>query len=73
MELWGESSRLEGMLFCPEGAAALLALKNGVNEGWIAPDDKVLVVNSGNGLKYEMPDTAGALDISKPIDYNGLT
>jgi len=72
MELWGESSRLEGMLFCPEGAAALLALKNGVNEGWIAPDDKVLVVNSGNGLKYEMPDTAGALDISKPIDYNGL-
>lgn len=72
MELWGESSRLEGMLFCPEGAAALLALKNGVNEGWIAPDDKVLVVNSGNGLKYEMPDTAGALDISKPVDYTGL-
>jgi len=73
MELWGDACRLEGMLLCPEGAAALLALKNGAREGWIAPDDKVLVVNSGNGLKYEMPDTAGALDISKPIDFDALT
>ncbi len=72
MDMWREVSGLEGLMLCPEAAAAFVALKNGAEEGWIKPDEKVLVVNSGNGLKYEMPDQAGSLDITTPIDFEGL-
>lgn len=63
----------EGFLVCPEAAAAFVALQQGVQEGWIAPTDQVMIVNSGNGLKYEMPDSEARLDISKPIDFDALT
>lgn len=72
MHMWERVSGLEGLLFCPEGAAAFVAFKNGVDEGWIKPHEKVLVVNSGNGLKYKMPDQAGSIDITEPVDYDAL-
>lgn len=62
----------EGYMVCPEAAASFVALQRGVNDGWVAPSDKVLIINSGNGLKYDMPDNAGRLDISQPINFDGL-
>jgi threonine synthase len=45
-------SRAEGILACPEGGAALAALRKLVAEGWIAGDEKVVLFNTGTGLKY---------------------
>jgi threonine synthase len=47
----------EGLLLCPEGAACLSAIKRLRATGWIDPDEQVVVLNTGAGLKY--PD-AGA-------------
>ena len=44
--------RLEGLFLCPEGAACLPALGKLVRDGWISPDEKVVVFNTGTGLKY---------------------
>jgi threonine synthase len=45
----------EGLFVCPEGAATLAAAKQLLESGWIQPDEKVVLLNTGSGLKY--PDT----------------
>ncbi len=42
----------EGMLVCPEGAAALAAAANLRRDGWIKEGDVVVIFNTGSGLKY---------------------
>ena len=42
----------EGPLLCPEGAACLTATRQLRRAGWITPDDRVVVVNTGAGVKY---------------------
>jgi threonine synthase len=44
--------RLEGLFLCPEGATCLPALRKLVEAGWIGADEKVVVFNTGTGLKY---------------------
>jgi threonine synthase len=44
--------RLEGLFLCPEGAACLPALRKLVEAGWVSADEKVVVFNTGTGLKY---------------------
>ena len=43
---------MEGMLLCPEGAAAIAAAAKLRRDGWIRDDDSVVVFNTGSGLKY---------------------
>ncbi len=43
---------LEGMLVCPEGAAALEAALQLRRQGWLDQHDEVVVFNTGTGLKY---------------------
>jgi threonine synthase len=45
-------ARSEGILACPEGAATLLAMESLLNSGWINKNDRVLLLNTGSGLKY---------------------
>jgi threonine synthase len=45
----------EGLLLCPEGAACLTAARQLRAGGWIGADERVVVLNTGAGLKY--PDT----------------
>jgi threonine synthase len=45
----------EGTWICPEGAACFAAAARLREEGWIAEQDEVVVLNTGTGLKY--PDT----------------
>jgi threonine synthase len=47
-----EFARLEGLLLCPEGAAALTAVRRLRASGWLGQDDEVVVLNTGTGLKY---------------------
>ena len=45
-------ARLEGAFVCPEGAAALAAVKLLREGGWLSADDEVVVLNTGAGIKY---------------------
>lgn len=54
--------RLEGLFVCPEGAAALVATRQLTQEGWITPGERVVVLNTGAGIKY--PE---CVDIDLPV------
>ena len=47
-----ELAQAEGVFPCPEGAATYGALKAMVREARVAPDDRVVLFNTGAGLKY---------------------
>ena len=44
--------RTQGIFCCPEGAATLVAFQRLRRQGWIGDDDKVVLFNTGSGLKY---------------------
>ena len=46
------SGEREGMLLCPEGAAAVAAVSHLVRDGWIRSGERVVIFNTGSGLKY---------------------
>ena len=43
---------LEGMFICPEGAAIVAALRRLLADGTLSPDESILLLNTGSGLKY---------------------
>ncbi|MER5453858.1 threonine synthase [Micromonospora sp. NPDC002389] len=50
----------EGLLLCPEGAACLTAVRRLRAGGWIRAGERVVVLNTGAGLKYpETVDVSG--------------
>jgi len=42
----------EGIFAAPEGAATLAALFQLVKSGWVKPDERIVLFNTGTGLKY---------------------
>ncbi|MGQ9645783.1 MAG: threonine synthase [Thermodesulfobacteriota bacterium] len=42
----------EGIFCCPEGAATLSAAMRLIKSNWIKPNEKVVLLNTGTGLKY---------------------
>jgi threonine synthase len=52
--LWGvkEIGQSEGLFVCPEGGAALAGLQRLVEQGWIDREERVVLFNTGSGLKY---------------------
>ena len=44
--------RSEGMFVCPEGGAVVAALRKLIAQGWVKPDEQVVLFNTGSGLKY---------------------
>lgn len=47
-------STSEGIFPCMEGAATIAALQPLKDQGWLAPEDKVLLFNTGTGLKHRL-------------------
>ena len=47
----GRVARSEGMFICPEGAATAAALEKLLADGSLDPDEKILLLNTGSGLK----------------------
>lgn len=47
-----EAARLEGILLCPEGAAALAALPGLAASGFLRGGESVVLFNTGNAYKY---------------------
>lgn len=43
---------MEGIFAAPEGAATLAALKELLKQGWIHPEERIVLFNTGSGLKY---------------------
>ncbi len=52
LETMRQVAASEGLLCCPEGAAAMAAAAVLRKRDWTRPDDRVLVLNTGTGLKY---------------------
>jgi threonine synthase len=48
-------AQFEGLFLCPEGAATLAAALHLKDSGWIQPNESVILLNTGTGLKY--PET----------------
>ncbi|MEU8300951.1 threonine synthase [Micromonospora sp. NPDC048909] len=51
----------EGLLLCPEGAACLTAARQLRAGGWIRAGERVVVLNTGAGLKY--PETVDVSEV----------
>jgi len=51
--------RGEGLNFCPEGAAAVAALGEIARRGWLDGCRDVVIINTGTGLKYPLPQRVG--------------
>ena len=47
-----ELATQEGLFVAPEGAATLAALKELARQKWVQPDERILLLNTGSGLKY---------------------
>ncbi len=43
---------LTGLVLCPEGAAAMSAVRHLRESGWLAGEERIVVFNTGAGLKY---------------------
>ncbi len=47
-----ELAVLEGLLVCPEGAATWAAAKQLLRSGNVLPQERIVLFNTGSGLKY---------------------
>ena len=47
-----EMATAEGIIACPEGAATLVALKRLIKEGFLGPEETIVLLNTGSGYKY---------------------
>lgn len=52
LEAQRELASKEGVFAAPEGAATLAALKELVRQKWVHPDERIVLFNTGSGLKY---------------------
>ncbi len=57
----------EGNFVCPEGAATFAAARELLAQGWIKPEEEVVLLNTGTGLKYPQTVQAEA-PLLKPGD-----
>jgi threonine synthase len=48
----GEMAQMEGIFAAPEGAATLAGLRRLREQDWIRPTERVVLFNTGSGLKY---------------------
>ena len=44
--------KMEGIFCSPEGAATLAALHKLIQQKWVQPDERIVLFNTGSGLKY---------------------
>jgi threonine synthase len=47
-----ELASLEGIFAAPEGAACVAALRRLLAEGFLRPDESIVIYNTGSGIKY---------------------
>jgi threonine synthase len=62
----------DGLLLCPEGAATFAAYRSALERELVSRDERAVLFNCGNGLKYPMPPVDQLLDHTVPIDWESL-
>lgn len=62
----------DGLLLCPEGAATFAAYESALERGLISKEERAVLFNCGNGLKYPMPPVDQFLDHNLPMDWAAL-
>jgi threonine synthase len=67
-----EVAALDGLLLCPEGAATFAAYRASIESGLVSKNERAVLFNCGNGLKYPMPPVERILDHTAPIDWDAL-
>jgi len=72
IEIQNEIGIKDGLLLCPEGAAAVAAYRNSLNSGMIRDDERVVLFNTATGLKYPMPQVTSKIDKGN-VDYVALS
>jgi threonine synthase len=74
MDAVGLTAKKEGLFVCPEGAATLAALNHLIGDGKVDKDEKVVLFNTGSGLKYTtlFEVDAPVFDVGAKIDYKSL-
>ena len=58
-------ARHEGLFLCPEGAAATAGYDQLLASGFLKPEDRVVLFNTGSGLKY-IDAIAEAMGVERP-------
>ncbi len=63
-----------GIAICPESAACVGALETLAGRGWIRPEERVVIFNTGAAQKYVEAITAALprLDCKKPLDFSEI-
>jgi threonine synthase len=66
--------RSEGIAVCPEAAACVGAAEQLSASGWIGPDERVVIFNTGAAQKYPeaMAASLPRLDKNAPIDWDRI-
>jgi threonine synthase len=59
-------ARNEGIFLCPEGASVTAAYDRLLANGFLKPSDRVVLFNTGAGLKYT-DVTAEAMQLKRPV------
>jgi threonine synthase len=68
------ASSLEGVPLCPESAACVGALESLLVTGWIKPDERVVIFNTGAAQKYveAIGGNLPRIDITQPLDWRAI-
>ncbi|MEW4526936.1 threonine synthase [Maioricimonas sp. JC845] len=67
-----EIARHQGLYACPEGGAVWKAAQKLVESGWMKPDERIVLFNTGTGLKYNHLADIGELPRLDHTDPNCL-
>lgn len=71
IEFWAAYvASTDGLLLCPEGAATVAGLDLLITDGFVQPDERVVLFNCGSGLKYPMPPSNQK--VSVPVNWDEL-
>ena len=74
MEAVNLMARKEGLFACPEGAATLAGLSRMIEEGTVDGGERVVLFNTGSGLKYTdlFKVLAPIVDPNEKLEYRNL-
>jgi threonine synthase len=67
-----ELAEKEGIVAAPEGAATLAALKRALETRMVDRDERIVLFNTGSGLKYPMHSDRLKIDKNLPVDYERI-
>ena len=63
-------AKTEGLFVCPEGASTLAAAKKLYDDGWIKEKERVVLLNTGSGIKYPIHGVAKEIDLNDEISID---